>query len=118
LQQEHLPGLLETAEGMAAAGAQTALQSSLQAFVGATHSEWYHSIDADLAECLKKPLLMQVHSILSSLCPRICMASKSLSSSRLLHGACNPAALPDMEISRHNRHWHSMHAKPASLVEV
>lgn len=76
--QEHLPGLLETAEGAAAAEAQTALQSSLQAFVGATHSEWYHSIDPDLAECLKKPLLTQVQSSFQAL-SRMYMAHNSLS---------------------------------------
>lgn len=58
--QDYLPELLETEEGTAAAQAHTALQTSLQAFVSTTHAEWFHGVQPDVVERLKKPLLKQV----------------------------------------------------------
>ncbi|CAL8461618.1 g1149 [Coccomyxa elongata] len=57
--QGYLPELLETQEGTAAAQAHAALQTSLQAFVSTTHAEWFHSVQPDVVERLKKPLLKQ-----------------------------------------------------------
>ncbi|BDA42104.1 Dynein heavy chain 2, axonemal [Coccomyxa sp. Obi] len=57
--QEYLPELLEAEEGTAAAQAHTALQTNLQAFVSAVHAEWFHSVQPDVVDRLKKPLLKQ-----------------------------------------------------------
>lgn len=58
--QEFLPALLETEQGHRVAAEQAALHSSLQSFISIVHAEWYNSIEPDLAERLKKPLLSQV----------------------------------------------------------
>ena len=63
--QEYLPELLESEKGTAAAQAHTALQTSLQAFVSAVHAEWFHSVQPDVVDSLKKPLLKQVAYTLS-----------------------------------------------------